>query len=106
MALKRRQFTKEFKLQVVHEVQAGKSLAEAAREHELHASTIIDWRMNLEKYAERAFQGNGRSYTDEAKIAELERMVGQQAMEIALLKKALLRLDARGQWAGENGSSK
>jgi transposase len=94
---------------VVHEVQAGKSLAQAAREHELHVSTIIEWRKNLEKYADRAFQGNGRSYTDEAKIAELERMVGQQAMEIALLKKALLRLDARvasPPRATENGSGK
>src|SRR5438046_101977 len=63
MALKRRQFTKEFKLQVIHEVQAGKTLAQAAREHEVHASTIIDWRKSHEKYAERAFQGNGRSYT-------------------------------------------
>ncbi len=106
MALKRRQFTKEFKLQVVHEVQAGKSLAQAAREHELHAGTILEWRKNHEKYAERAFQGNGRSYTDEAKIAELERMVGQQAMEIALLKKALLRLDIRPPRPGENGSGK
>lgn len=109
MALKRRQFTKEFKLQVVHEVQAGKTLAQAAREHELHPSTIIDWRKNHEKYAERAFQGNGHSYTDEAKIAELERMVGQQAMEIALLKKALWRLGIqtpRAGAVGENGSGK
>ena len=105
MALKRRQFTKEFKLQVVHEVQAGKSLAQASREYQVHSNTIIDWRKNLEKYAERAFQGNGRSYTDEAKIAELERMVGQQAMEIALLKKALSRLDVRPR-AGESGSGK
>ena len=106
MALKRRQFTKEFKIQIVHEVQAGKSLAQAAREHEVHASTIIEWRKNLEKYADKAFQGNGRSYTDEAKIAELERMVGQQAMEIALLKKVLSRHDARGPQADVCGLSK
>ena len=106
MALRRRQFTKDFKLRVVHEVQAGKSLAQAAREHELHPSTIIEWRKNREKYAERAFQGNGHSYTDEARIAELERMVGQQAMEIALLKKALLRLGTQGPRAGENGCAR
>lgn len=106
MALKRRQFTREFKLQVVHEVQAGKSLAQAAREHELHPGTIIEWRRNHEKYAERAFQGNGRSYTDEARIAELERMVGQQAMEIALLKKALSRPGIRAPRTGENGFGK
>ncbi len=106
MALRRRQFTTEFKLKVLHEVQAGKSLAQAAREHELHPSTIIEWRRNHEKYAERAFQGNGRSYTDEAKIAELERKVGQLTMENDLLKKALSRLEARPPRAGENGSGK
>lgn len=106
MALRRRQFTKEFKLQVVHEVLAGKSLAQAAREHELQPSTIIEWRRNHEKYAELAFQGNGRSYTDEAKIAELERKVGQLTMENDLLKKALSRLEARPPRAGENGSGR
>ena len=106
MALKRRQFTKEFKVQVVREVQAGKSLAQAAREHELNPSTIIDWRQNLEKYAERAFQGNGHSYTDEAKIAELERKVGQLTMENDLLKKALLRLEGQHPRAGGNGSGR
>ena len=87
-------------------MQAGKSLAQAAREHELHPSTIIDWRNKHEKYADRAFSGNGRSYTDEARIAELERMVGQQAMEIALLKKALSRLGLKVPRAGEDGCGK
>jgi transposase-like protein len=41
MALKRRLFTKEFKLQVVREVQAGKTVAQAAREHQLHPNTIL-----------------------------------------------------------------
>ena len=106
MALKRRQFTKEFKLQVVHEVQAGKSLAQAAREHQLHANTILEWRRNHEKYAGQAFQGNGHSYTDEAKVAELERKVGQLTMENDLLKKALLRLEGQHPRAGGNGSGR
>ena len=94
MTLKRRQFTKEFKLQVIREVEAGKSLAQAAREHQLHPNTILKWRKLHEQYAERAFSGNGQTYKDEARIAELERMVGQLTMENALLKKALSRLEA------------
>ena len=50
MSLKRRIFTKDFKLQVIRQVQAGKSIAQAAREHELHPNLIAN-----------AFQGNGRS---------------------------------------------
>jgi len=86
MSLKRRQFTTEFKLQVVREVEAGKSVAQSAREHQLHPNTVIKWRKLHQQYAERAFAGNGQTYRDEARIADLERMVGQMAMENALLK--------------------
>ena len=93
MALKRRQFSKDFKLRILRELEAGKSLAQASREHQVHANTIREWRRQHHKYAERAFAGNGRAYTDEAKIAELERMIGQLTMENALLKKVAQRLE-------------
>lgn len=106
MSLKRRQFSREFKLQVVRELQAGKSLAQAAREHQISAGTLIDWRRKHEQYADRAFQGNGHAYTDEARIAELERMVGQLTMENALLKKVAQRLQAVTARPSENGTGK
>lgn len=40
MSIKRRIFTKEFKQQVIREVQAGKPVAQAAREHDLHPNLI------------------------------------------------------------------
>jgi transposase len=89
MSIKRRIFTTEFKQQVLHEVQAGKSLAQAAREHDLHPNLIGKWQRLHEQYGQSAFQGNGHAYTQEAKIAELERLIGQQAVEISLLKKVL-----------------
>ena len=106
MALGRRRFTKDFKLQVLLEVEAGKPLAQASREHQVHACTIIAWRKQHEQYAEQAFQGNGCSYTDTAKISELERKIGQLTMENDLLKKALLRLEGRIPRAGGNGSGR
>jgi len=89
MSLKRRLFTKDFKQQILREVQAGKSLAQAARENELHPNLIAKWQKLHEQYAQNAFQGNGHAYTQEAKIAELERLIGQQTVEISLLKKVL-----------------
>jgi len=89
MSLKRRLFTKEFKQQVLREVQAGKSIAQAARENELHPNLIGKWQKLNEQYAQSAFQGNGHAYTQEAKIAELERLIGQQTVEISFLKKVL-----------------
>lgn len=105
MSLKRRQFTREFKLQVIHELEAGKALAQAAREYQLHPSLLAKWRTAHRHYAERAFAGNGHRYRDEARIAELERLVGQLAMENALLKKALLRLEAQVRRPSGNGGS-
>ena len=40
MSIKRRIFTKDFKQQVLREVQAGKSIAQAAREHDLPPNLI------------------------------------------------------------------
>lgn len=93
MALKRRKFRRELKLQVVREVEAGKAVAQAAREYDLHPAQISKWRQLQGQYAERAFAGNGHASREEAGTAELERMVGHLTMENALLKKALLRLE-------------
>jgi transposase len=95
LALKRRRFTREFKLQVVREVEAGKNTAQAAREYQVHPTLIVRWRREHQQYAEQAFTGNGRLYKDEARLAELERMIGQLTVENALLKKALLRLEGQ-----------
>jgi transposase len=95
LALKRHRFTREFKLQVVRELEAGKTPAQAAREYQVHPTVLGRWHKEHLQYAERAFTGNGRLYKDEARIAELERLIGQLTMENALLKKALLRLEAQ-----------
>ncbi len=92
MALRRRQFTREFKLQVLREIEAGKSVAQAGREYQVHPILIGRWRKLKRQYGERALSGNGNLYRDEARIAELERMVGKLTMENALLKKAYERL--------------
>jgi transposase len=103
MARSRRIFDKEFKLQVLRELDAGTSLAELARQHQVHPETIRLWKRDHRKYADRAFAGRGRAYTDEAKVAQMERAMGQLALENALLKKAIQRLEAL---ARSNGSKR
>src|SRR5215204_5704559 len=90
VGLKRRKFTRELKLQVVREVEAGKLIAQAAREYDIHPTQITKWRQLHRQYAEQAFAGNGHTYRDEARTAELERMVGQLTMENAVLKKCMV----------------
>jgi transposase len=91
----RRQFSKEFKLQVIREIEAGKSLAHVSREHQVHPNVLRKWRQQLQSYGEPAFAGNGHHYTEEAKVAELERLIGQLTIENAFLKKVLARLEAK-----------
>ncbi len=55
MTLKKRQFTRDFKLQILREIEAGKSLAQAAREHQLHPTLITKWKQQHAQYPERAF---------------------------------------------------
>ena len=89
---KRRVFTQEFKLKVLREVDAGKSQAQAAREYQLTETSIYKWRQQYAKYKAKAFAGRGRAFTDEARISELERKVGQLTMENDFLKKLLQKL--------------
>ena len=93
LATKRRIFTREFKLRVIREVEAGKSQAQAAREYQLSDTAIYKWRQQLSKYNDQAFAGQGNAYTDEARVNELERMVGQLTMENDFLKKLLRKLE-------------
>lgn len=95
MGLKRRQFTRELKVQVLREIEGGKPVGQAARQHQIHPTLINRWQKEHREYGERAFAGHGQRYHDEARIAELERMIGQLTMENALLKKALRRLEER-----------
>lgn len=84
--MKRRQFSKEFKRQVVEEAQSGStSQAEILRKYEIGSSVYIKW---VQAY-ERGLLDNTPSkegvYLN--RIAELERKVGQMTMEVDLLKK-------------------
>jgi transposase-like protein len=83
----RRKFTREFKLTAVRRLEAGRSTAEVARALEVHPSTLRDWRAQLREHGERAFPGNGQRM-EEGRVAELERKIGQQALEIDFLKRA------------------
>ncbi len=87
MSHKRRKFTKEFKLSVIREIEAGKSHAEVARAHQINPNTITRWRKQLRQYKDQAFAGNGHAYTEQVRVADLERMVGRLTMENDFLKK-------------------
>jgi transposase len=85
----RRTFTAAFKAQVVLEVLGGhKSSAEVCRQHGIGAPLLSTWKTTFLEHAAEVFQGDERSSQEQVRIAELERLVGRQALEIEVLKKA------------------
>jgi len=89
----RRKFSKDFKQTAVHRLNSGQSVAEVARALEVHPSDLHRWRRELQDHGERAFNGAGKKRAEESRVAELERKVGQQAMEIDFLKRALQHVE-------------
>src|ERR1700694_16620 len=93
MGLSRRQFTKEFKLAAVRRLEQEVSIAEAARVLEVGPNVLQRWRREFREGAGNVFPGNGKQRWSEGRIAELERKVGQQALEIDFLKGCLQRIE-------------
>ena len=89
----RRKFTKEFKLTAIRRLQGGQSVAEVARALEVHPSELHRWRHELEDHGEKAFSCVGKKRAEESRVAELERKVGQQTLEIDFLKRALQHVE-------------
>ena len=93
MRLSRRQFTKEFKLAAIQRLEMGASVAEVARAFEVNPNVLHRWRREFRQGPGNAFPGNGKQRWSEGRIAELERKVGQQTLEIDFLKGCLQRIE-------------
>ena len=93
MGLSRRKFTREFKEEAVRRLELGASLAEVARACEVNPNVLQRWRRELRDYGAKAFAGNGQRREEEGRIAELERKVGRQALEIDFLQRCLQHVE-------------
>src|SRR2546425_7070758 len=89
MGMSRRQFTKEFKEAAVRRLELGASVAEVARACEVNPNVLHRWKRELRGYGAKAFTGNGKMRAEESRVAELERKVGRQAMEVDFLRRCL-----------------
>ena len=86
----RRSFTPEFKLRIAVLIVSGQqTIAELSRQHQIKDTVISRWR---DQFLERGTQIFDAPGTDKEKVAEMERELGRQHMEIEILKKASKRL--------------
>jgi transposase len=86
----RRQFTAEFKAQVVLELLSGaKNSAELCHEHQIASSGLTDWKAHFLARAASLLTGSDqRDHQDATRVAELEHLVGRLTLENGILKKA------------------
>jgi transposase-like protein len=93
MGLPRRMFTKEFKLAAVQRLERGGSIGEVARALEVNPNVLHRWGREIREGSGNVFPGHGKQRWAEGGIAELERKIGQQALEIDFLKGCLQRIE-------------
>ena len=101
--MSQRRFTKEFKVAAAQRLLGGESGSALARELDVKRAKLYDWAAQLERYGGEAFPGSGRrpgaeprvarGREDEARVAALERKIGQQALDIDFLQQALRRVE-------------
>lgn len=93
MSETRRKFTREFKVAAIKRLQTGIPVGRVARELEVNPTQLQVWKRDFEKRPSSAFSGEGRRRLEETEVAELERKVGRQSMEIDFLKSCLRQIE-------------
>jgi transposase len=104
MGISRRTFTREFKLAAVRRLEAGVSLAEVSRGLEVNPNVLDRWRREFRQAPGNAFPGHGQPRWSEGRVAELERKIGQQTVEIDFLKGCLQRIEEHRMLQASTGS--
>jgi transposase len=88
MPRSRRSFSADFKAQVVIQMLTGTaSQAEVCRQHQVKPQLLAHWKAAVLERLPSLFQENGQAQQDQARIAELEKLLGRQTYEIEILKK-------------------
>jgi transposase len=108
----RRRYTREFKLAAVHRVAEGERSGDVARDLGIKYHVLRRWVKQAAKGEELHEWGRPkqRRPTDTSKatqrsqrIAELERLVGRQQLEIRFLDRALRRVEELRQGKNDDG---
>ena len=87
--MERRRFSREFKLEAVRLVrERGVSVAQAARDLDLHENLLRKWVKDFAADPQHAFPGLGQMKPEQLEIERLRREVHKLKAERDILKKA------------------
>lgn len=88
MAKGRRHYDAEFKFSCVLQLLTGqKTIAQLSREHSIKSSVVSRWRQRFLEYGHEVFETSKSRNEEEARIAELERLVGRLTLELETAKE-------------------
>jgi transposase len=104
MGMSHRRFTREFKLAAVRRLEEGIPIAELARGLEVNPNVLHRWRREFREGPGNAFPGHGQRRWSEGRIADLERKIGQQVLEIDFLKGCLQRMEEQRMLQASTGN--
>ena len=86
----KRKYSAKFKFQVVMELLRGqKEVGQVARAYSVHPITLGLWKKEFMEHGPEVFGGSAAVHGYEQKLRDLERLLGQKEVEIALLKNFL-----------------
>ncbi len=87
--MQRRKFSREFKFEAIRLVrERGVSVAQAARDLDLHANVLRKWMKECSTDPQYAFPGHGQLKPEQLEIDRLRREVAKLKAERDILKKA------------------
>ena len=104
----RQECSRELKIACMRELDAGKGVAEVARQYQISPKRLETWKGEWRAKGELAFPGKSarpQARLDSERIAVLERKIGHQTMEIDFLKKILRRFKEHPLGADGNGGT-
>jgi transposase len=87
--MQRRKFSREFKIETVRLIkERGVSVAQAARDLEVHENVLRKWVREFAADPGQAFPGHGQMKPEQLEIERLRREVARLKAERDILKKA------------------
>ena len=108
MLMPRQECSRELKIACMRELDAGKGVAEVARQYQISPKRLETWKGEWRAKGELAFPGKSarpQARLDSERIAVLERKIGHQTMEIDFLKKVLRRFKEHPLGVDANGGA-
>ena len=90
-----RSFSTEFKETVVLRLEAGERIAAVAEELKIRRKLLYEWRAAYLRLGKSGLNRKRGRKPGGARVAELERKIGKQQMDLDFFREALRLIDAR-----------